>query len=407
MQSIAQIQRQQFWIIRIYYFLFLGGFSFIYPFLSLFYRRQGLNGTQIGLLGTVSALVGLLVAPLWGRWSDRLTHPRRLLQIAFLGASVAYLFLSQQVSFPRMAIIIGVAAFLLSGVEPVSDTMALKAGEGESGGTRKSGFGSIRLWGSLGWAVFVFFAGWLIETFGMQSAFWGFTIMLMLTIVALNFLKPNWGLSITKNPVKDVVPTNQIIRLLSSDKAIIGLGFSLAVIWLARAGLYQFQAIYMDELGAGEGVIGLVNTFSAMVEIPAMLWADRIVHRLGSHRVLQIAFMIYALNAGLVLLVPQIPTFFVIGALTGLGFSFYNVALVVFISERSPSGQTATVMALVTSTLHGAIQIVAAPLNGLAFDKFGAYWLYAIALAGSLLSIIVFRYFVTGARSSKTVKNGL
>jgi PPP family 3-phenylpropionic acid transporter len=407
MQRFSQFQCQQFWTIRIYYFLFLGGFSFISPFLNLFYQRRGLSGIQIGLLGTVSAVIGLLVAPLWGHWSDRLVHPRRLLQFAFLGASVAYLLLSQQSSFPRMAIIIGVAAFLLAGVEPVSDTMALKAGIGESGNTRKSGFGNIRLWGSLGWAMFVFIAGWLIETLGIQAAFWGFATMLLLAVATLSFLRPTQESEIPKKPEKGILSVKQIIRLLVLDKAFSGLGFSLAIVWMARAGLYQFQAIYMDELGAGESIIGLVNTFSAVIEIPAMLWADRIVHRLGSHRVLQIAFMIYALSAGLVLMVPQIPTFFVIGALTGLGFSFYNVALVIFLNERSPSGQIATVMALFTSTLHGVVQIVAAPLNGLAFDEFGAYWLYAIALTGSLLGIVVFQHFVTGARSSSTLRDDL
>jgi hypothetical protein len=89
----------------------------------------------------------------------------------------------------------------------------------------------------------------------------------------------------------------------------------------------------------------------------------------------------------------------VAGVFSGLAFSFFNVALVVFIDERAPLGQTATVLALFTSTLRGLIQIMASPLSGLAFDAFGAYWLYVIAAIGSLIGWIVLLIFVSGKRS--------
>ncbi len=106
---------------------------------------------QIGLLGTVGAVVGVVVAPQWGRWSDRLAHPRRLLQAAFLGSAICYLILSRQDIFVWMAFLVGLNAVLLSGIEPISDTMALKS----DGGDKRARFGSIRFWGSLGWASVV------------------------------------------------------------------------------------------------------------------------------------------------------------------------------------------------------------------------------------------------------------
>jgi PPP family 3-phenylpropionic acid transporter len=394
MGTLGQSQNRQYWSIRVFYFLFLGAFSFLTPFLTLFYRRQGLSGTQIGLLGTVGAIIGVVVAPQWGRWSDRLVHPRRLLQFAFMGSAVCYLVLSRQDVYVWMAFLVGLNAVLLSGIEPISDTMALKSGEGGE----RTRFGSIRLWGSLGWASVVYFAGVMIEKYGIRSAFWGYAGFVLLTIIALNYTRPTGDKRRESRPIQAISYRDLVMELVR-DPALVGLGLSLSLLWFVRVGLYQFQAIYMVDLGAGESLIGLVNTIAAVVELPSMLWADHLVNRYGSHRVMKMALLVFVLHAGSIVIHPQIPMFLVSGAFSGLAFSLFNVSLVVFVDERAPLGQTATVLALFTSTLRGLIQILASPLSGLAYDAFGAYWLYVIATAGSLLGWFALNLFVSGKRS--------
>lgn len=397
MPTLSRNYRRQYWLIRAYYFLFLGAFSCLTPFLGLFYRRQGLSGAQIGILGTIGALVGLVIAPNWTRWSDRLAHPRPLLQAAFLGSALGYLVLSQQASFNWIALLVGLIAVLLSGIEPVSDAMALRVAQEQE----NSRFGSIRLWGSLGWALVVYLAGWLVETRGIQAAFWGYTGFILLTVVVTQFLVPG-----DKSPhtpgTGNGHATWDVVAAVLRDRGLIALSISLALVWFVRSGLYQFQAIYMDQLGAAESLIGLVNTLSGLMELPSMLWADHLATRFGSHRLMGAGFLLFALSAATIVVLPRIPTFLLVGALSGVAFSFYNVALVVFVDERAPHGQTATVLALVMVTLRGLVQILAAPLSGLAYDRFGPYWLYVAATLGTLLGWALFRSLVSGVRSRVT-----
>ncbi|HEX5944353.1 MAG TPA: hypothetical protein VFY66_18870, partial [Anaerolineales bacterium] len=49
---------------RAYYFAFMGGWGFVLPFINLFYVSLGLSGAQIGTVGSVSAIVGLVVSPI-------------------------------------------------------------------------------------------------------------------------------------------------------------------------------------------------------------------------------------------------------------------------------------------------------------------------------------------------------
>lgn len=385
-------------ILRLYYFILTGSSGFIIPFLALFYRRQGLNGTEIGLLGTAGAFAGLLAAPFWGRWSDKSTNPRRLLQASFLSSAVVYLLISQQAAFIWLAALICLSGMIGAGGEPMSDAMTMNLLKGQS----RSGFGSVRLWGSLGWAATVYLSGWLIEKTTIVSAFTGYAVLMVASILVIQLLDLGKRETPANAVHKPSVSIRQMFKLIGSDKALLGLALALSIVWLTRTGVYQFQAIYMDQLGAKESLIGLVITLGALIEIPGMWWADQLVRRYGSHQVLGAALLIFALSNGFVVAYPSIATILASAFIGGIGFSFYSVGIVVFLSERAPLGQTTTILAIFTSTLRGLILMAAAPMAGLIFDFSGAYWIYVGAVFGCLAGAVIFRLFVTGKRSGRT-----
>ena len=181
--------QRNLWTLRLYYFLLIGGGGFLFPFINLFYTQQGLSGTEIGWLSTMASLVALIVAPWWGRRSDATTHPRRLLQFGLLATSLCMLALSQQTVFAWMAIIVMLDALLSINVAPLSDVVALAVTK-----QGRAGFGSVRLWGSLGWAVTALLGGWLIEQTGLFTMFAGYAISGFASIALLAVLKmPRWG----------------------------------------------------------------------------------------------------------------------------------------------------------------------------------------------------------------------
>jgi MFS family permease len=72
--------QRSLWLTRTYFFLHIGGSALLFPFLNLFFNRQGLSGNQIGWLGTVGALILLATAPLWGLLTRRTMPPCRALK---------------------------------------------------------------------------------------------------------------------------------------------------------------------------------------------------------------------------------------------------------------------------------------------------------------------------------------
>jgi MFS family permease len=59
------------------------------------------------------------------------------------------------------------------------------------------------------------------------------------------------------------------------------------------------------------------------------------------------------------------------------------------ISSRTRSSETGTVLALYTVTLAGLVNILAAPVSGAIFDAIGARWLYALAMTGYALGMLM------------------
>lgn len=379
-----KIFKRDLWLIRLYYLVWLGGGGFLFPYISLFYKQQGLTGTEMGLLSTVGWGVALLIAPLWGRWADNVRNPRRLIQFGLIGAALLNLWLSQQTAFLWMAAIIAINSVVSSANDPLSTSQALAITNNE-----KSGFGSVRVWGSIGWVLITPVCGWLLEHTGLFTMFGGYVAFNVLSALVLAFI-------VTQPPAKrtDAEPApaiGKLIRQISLDRSMVGLAIALFIYWLTNYGAVQFETIYLKELNASTFVIGLVNTTSAVIEIGAMFWADRLVRRYGAGRIMGIAMLVFAAAKLIVILSPTIPAIFAMRALGGVYYSMFVISSIAYAAEGAPSGQGSTVMALYFVTLQGLTQLVAGPLGGLAFDTFGAYWLFAIATGGGIVSWLILR----------------
>lgn len=381
--NALNLKQRDVWLVRIYFFLFFAGSAFLRPFLSLFFDRQGLSGTQIGFMGMIAASTQLVAAPLWGHASDNVPRPRRLLQIALLGSALMMSILSQQTLFVWMAIVISLDALLTGGLLPLSDTLALGISRGKN-------YGSIRLWGSLGWAGIILIAGWLIQQADILVAFVGYAISLALCAGVLLLISPE---SAQRGQIRQGSGTKRRLAVLREglldDTRITGISAALIVLLFFRLGIASFEPIYLDRLGAPESVIGLGGTIAALVELPAMLWADQLKKRIGSRRLFMASNGIYMGMMSAVLLAPSITTIILTKIAAGFGLGFYLVSLVNFVHESVPERLRSTGLALFTVTLPALTKIVANPLNGFLFDALGTYWLYAFALGGYIVSTLM------------------
>ena len=368
--------RRDLTVIRAYYFAYIGGVGFISPFLNLFYVSLGLNGKQIGIFASISAVVGLLIAPMWVQEVRKSRSPRAFMQLAIAINAMAYILISNQVAFLPIAVIVFFQALAAAGVAPMSDSLAVKVAR-----TAGTGYGTVRVMGSLGWIFTVLSSGWLIQHLGFKVGFAATGLAYVLSASLLFFVGPDpFTTQVVAGPPK--AGLGIAIKRVLGDRVLWGFALALIFIGFLNNGVTQFENVYLAQLGASKSVISVAGIMSALVELPCMILSDRVMRRFGPHRLLMAALVMYVLLRATVLALPAILTIIVVRFATGLCFSMYTVSFVGLITSRTPAEETGTVLALYSITLAGSVNIVASPLTGAAFDALGGRWLYAFAMAG-------------------------
>lgn len=367
---------------RLYYFAYMGGWGFILPFMNLFYKSLGLNGKQIGIIAATSAVIGLFAAPIIV--SEIKKHPRArdLLQIAILLGATGYFLIGRQIAFLPILLIVAFQSLAASGVSPLSDSMAVSVTKAAG-----SGYGSVRVFGSLGWIVVVLAAGWLIERLGFGAGFVGASLGWVCAAGLVFFIAPQHFTA----PATQNIPRPNLraaIQKVFNDRVLFGFAIAIVATGFLNSGVLQFENVFLSELGASKQLISVAGILSALVELPFMLLSDKFLHRLGAHRMLLIALALTLFQRAAVLVLPSIATIMVVRFIGGVAFSFYTISFIGLISSRTQSHETGTVLALFTVTLAGLVNIVAAPVAGALYDSIGARWLYAFSVSGYAIALI-------------------
>ena len=361
---------------RAYYFAFLGGWGFILPFINLFYISLGLTGAQIGTIGSVSSLVGLIVSPIIMNEVKKRPQARGILQVSLISSAIFYFLLGQQTAFLPIILIVFFQALIGAGTLPASDAMAVHVSE-EAG----TGYGSVRVWASVGWILIVPFSGWLIERLGFQAGFLGVSLMWLLGALITVLIQPRYFVSPHRTGAQKS-NLRTALRHLTHDRTLLGYAIAMVFMGFLNNGVLQFENVFLSQLGASKQLISVAGILSAIVELPFMIYADRYVRRVGPHPVMLFAICMLLLQRATVLLLPGIATIMIVRFIGGVSFSFMTIASVFLISSRTQPHETGTVLAIYTVTLSGLVNMTAAPVSGAIFDAVGARWLYALAVTG-------------------------
>jgi PPP family 3-phenylpropionic acid transporter len=387
------VERRDLRVVRAYYFVYVGGVGFISPFLNLFYTSLGLSGKQIGTFASIGGAVAMLIAPAWVNEVRKRPNPRSYIQLGLSLSALAYLLIAQQTSFWPIALIVFFQALATVGIAPLSDMLAVRVARAAG-----AGYGTVRVMGSLGWIFTVLASGWLIQRFGFKPGFYLASLAYASAALLLFGVRPQ-NFSAWSSSDRPQTSLRGALRRVAGDRILVGFALALALIGFLNNGVLQFENVYLAQLGATKSLISIASILSAIVELPFMIYSDRIVRRLGAHRALLAALGMYVGLRLIVLVLPATLTIMAVRFVTGVSFSLYTVAFIGLISSRTPPDEAGAVLALYSVTLAGLVSILASPIAGALFDSLGARWLYAFAAAGYSAAVIILWF----TRSPKVV----
>ena len=138
----------------LFFFLSTGSFG---PFQYIYYSELGLTGQQVGVLATFFPLMTLLFATPLSSLADRKRLRTRLVQTSTLIVAVIFFFMQFPSTFGGIALLMLPMAFFFSPMMSIADSLIARMAQ-----RHNLNYGSMRMWGSIGFAsaAFVFGAIW-------------------------------------------------------------------------------------------------------------------------------------------------------------------------------------------------------------------------------------------------------
>src|SRR5699024_9050738 len=228
--------RQSLTPLKMLLFSFHATNTIILSFLPLYLEYKGLNGTEIGWVLAVGPLAAIFAQPFWGYMSDKYKTVKNILLICIAGLLVS------SVIFFQMN---GLIAILIAGFVFYFFTSPI-GGLGDSLGQRRAddlniSFGTIRTWGSIGFAISSLIVGQILTAAGIQYMIWAYLFFGTIALIVTFRLT---DVKVESDPVQ-----LRDVRKLIQNKPFMLFLFLIMFITMTHRASDSFIGLYITQLG--------------------------------------------------------------------------------------------------------------------------------------------------------------
>ncbi|WP_110933377.1 MFS transporter [Paenibacillus bouchesdurhonensis] len=381
----SDLARSEVSWLRALIFTIYGTSALVASYFPLFYADLGFSRTQIGYIYAVGPMISLISNLLWSYASDRYRTIKKILFILLAGQILMSFFLSMSTQFSVIMLIITLYYSFFYPVLPLTDSIAISTAN-----RHNKNFLSIRIFGSIGFAVFALLIGYVLSTIPSISTMGVAMIIAGAALFFTLFIKDQ-AASVSK------VNFSGVLSILKQKELLWFLGcvFCLA---LGMRMNDAFLSITLHDLGAGEELIGWAMLLSAFSEIPIFLLLTRYGEKFKELPLLLFASLMFALRFMLVGISDSATGVLLIQMMHGVSFGIFYVTAIRMLSRLIPAQFQATGLALFTVMWSSLSGLLSGTFGGMLFEHFGRENYYFAAMGTSLLAFIGFasRYFYRG-----------
>ncbi|MDG5789927.1 MFS transporter [Evansella sp. AB-P1] len=381
-------------------FFFHSSMALIISYLPVYLQHLGLTGSQIGVLLAVGPAAAIIAQPFWGFMSDKWKTVKRVLLIC-LSCSLALGIIVFQLT--EYLILIPLLFIFFSFTSPsggLGDSLAQKVSV-----KNNVSFGSIRLWGSLGFGVSNLICGFILAQIGITNIYFLYAIFIFVAILFC-YASPD------SEPSKKPVELISALKLLKNPKLMIFLGM-IMVIGLTHRINDSFIGLYIIELGGNESYIGISWAFAIVTEALMFAFSVYWFRRFHPLTLINIAAFLYFVRWLLMSFAPDPSFVLVIQLFHGFTFGIMYLTAFQFVTKLVPEELESTGHLLFISIFFGLSGVIGSLIGGNVMNAFDVRTLYtvmavlaAIGFMGSVLYRIVYFKSEEGQKDKRRMNEG-
>ncbi len=375
---------------RLFFALSYSAIGIFMPYLALFLTYRNLTGWQIGLLLATIPLVSFLTQPLWGAVSDVYHVRKQGLVVACFGAAALALLYGLVTDF-RLLLLVTVGYALMQGaINPLGTALTLDYLEDRGGQVE---FGSLRLWGSIGFALCSFAIGtWVIETNpGGIIPLYSFTMLLLGINVMI----------LPDAPAHGRADWREGVALLRQEQGLLPFLVGILLIGATLGIVNNYLALYLTDIHAAGWIIGGAMAISALAEVPLMAnapaflrrWGVRLVF-VGGVAVLPLRWLLYLFIEEPLLVLPT-------QVLHSIAMLSLLVVGVLYMDQHLSRRWRASGQALYNAALHGLGPSIGLFAAGQLYEGMGIHPVWMLSLVLSLVGTFILNLAVRSQVASR------
>ncbi|EHI9301684.1 3-phenylpropionate MFS transporter [Vibrio vulnificus] len=355
------------------YFL---GFFFAYgvylPFWSLWFKEQGVSSTDIGLLvgiGLATRCVANMVITPRIHKAEHIMPALRWLSFAAL-IFVGFHFFTGG-SFWLMALATVLFNLCCGPVVPLSDALANYYAR-----LKMLDYGRTRLWGSIAFIAGSTAVGYLISLYGtdmiLYTALVGVFISLLLSMRSANVMP------VTRSEHHSERP--KLTQLLT-DGPVVKFLLLAALIQGSHAAYYSFSAIYWQQAGHSEEIIGYLWSLGVVSEVAVFALSKRLFAGWSLRALFVAASIGVMLRWGITASTTLLLGLVLVQLLHGVTFAMAHIAAIQYI-QNSEEHKMVALQALYNALPLGAFIAAMTAFSGWGFEHWGASVFWVMAAMG-------------------------
>ncbi|MFN7197030.1 MAG: MFS transporter, partial [Hylemonella sp.] len=338
--------RRQLWpfaALSASYFAHIGFFN---PYLPLWLKDLGHGLLAISLLTAVQSATRLVAPYGWGWLSDHTGERIRLLRYGAAAALLVSLGLTVEGGVAWLAVVLALMFLHTSAMMPMSEAaLAHLVSAGGAFDARR--YGRVRLFGSLGFLLTVLAAGAWFERFGMAH-FPAWTVGSLLLVAASAWALPDLKEAVAQPQRRQ--PVAPVLRQPPVRWFFVSVFFHV----LAHMAVYIYFSLYLDGLGYGKTVIGMLWAISVVVEIVWFYTQSRWLPWLSLSGWLVLCGALTVLRMGMTATGATLwPVLLLAQALHALTFAAHHTACIALLSHHFPGSLRGRGQALYTVLGYG------------------------------------------------------
>jgi len=368
--------------LKLFNFLYFALFALFLSFLPVYCAKVGISGTQIGLVLGLGSLISIFSQPLWGMVSDKTRTIKKILLLLLLASLLfgTLMFQSDRV-WSLLALVALMNVFFLP-TDPLVESLNFQTSARE-----KVGYGSVRMFGALGYACVSLAAGYAMKLWGMGSLSW---IFLGVGVAAL--LQAT-GLSDVQ--ASATRPSFRRLKRFFTGRETLLFFLTVLIVAIPHKMNDTFIGLYMEQLGGDVQLTGMSWFVMTIVETVMFAASSRIIKPGRELAWMAAAAGLYALRFALSSLIGNAYGLVALQVFQGFTFVIFYVGALQYLYRIVPEQWKSTGQTAMTVTFFGISGIVGSSLGGWVLDEYGGSVLYrgmaGLAVVGLILGLYMAR----------------